>query len=80
QYLVGVGQDQGSIDAPPQFAKAYATYDASINYDVTENLTVFVEGVNLSNETEEIFGRYQAQFLRASQYGTRYAIGARYSF
>ena len=80
QYLVGVGQEQGSAEAPPQFAKAYASYDASINYDVTENLTVFIEGVNLSNETEEIFGRYEEQFLRASQYGTRYAVGARYSF
>lgn len=80
EYLVGIGQDAGTGDNPPQFAKEFATLDASINYDVTEHFTVFVEGVNLTNETEEIFGRYREQFLRASQYGSRYAVGARYSF
>jgi len=79
-YLVGLGQDQGSAESPPQFAKEYATVDASVNYDVTENFTVFLEGVNLTNETEEIYGRYEEQFLRASQYGSRYALGARYTF
>ncbi len=79
-YLIGVGQDQGSAEAPPQFAKEYSSVDASINYDITEQFTVFIEGVNLTNSTEEVYGRYEEQFLRASQYGTRYAIGARYSF
>lgn len=80
QYLIGVGQDQGSNDAPPQFAKEFGQIDMSVNYDVNENLTVFVEGVNLNNETEESFGRYEAQFLSARQYGTRYTLGVRYSF
>ena len=80
QYLIGVGQDQGSNDAPPQFAKEFGQIDMSVNYDVNENLTVFVEGVNLNNETEESFGRYEEQFLSARQYGTRYTLGVRYSF
>ncbi len=79
-YLIGVGQDQGSAEGPPQFAKEYASVDASINYDITEQFTVFLEGVNLTNETEETYGRYEEQFLSASQYGTRYALGARYTF
>lgn len=79
-YLIGVGQSQGSSDAPPQFAKQYAQWDLSINYDVTEQLTVFFEGINLTNETEQGYGRYEAQFLFARQYGTRYALGARYRF
>jgi len=79
-YLIGIGQDQGSSEAPPQFAKAYTSVDASINYDITEQITVFLEGVNLTNSTEEVYGRYEAQFLRASQYGARYALGARFTF
>ncbi len=79
-YLIGVGQDQGSSEAPPQFSKEYTSVDASINYDITEQFTVFLEGVNLTNSTEEVYGRYEEQFLRASQYGTRYALGARYAF
>lgn len=80
QYLIGVGQDQGSNDAPPQFAKEFGQLDMSVNYDINDNLTVFVEGVNLNNETEEVFGRYEEQFLSARQYGTRYTLGVRYSF
>ncbi|MBQ4833805.1 TonB-dependent receptor [Pseudoalteromonas sp. MMG010] len=79
-YLIGVGQAQGSADAPPQFAKAFGQWDMSVNYDVNDNVTVFFEGINLNNETEEHYGRYEEQFLQANQYGPRYAIGARYSF
>lgn len=79
-YLIGVGQAQGSAEAPPQFGAEYAQTDLSVNYDINDNLTVFFEGLNLTNETEEGFGRYQEQFLFARQYGTRYNLGARYSF
>ncbi|RUO55550.1 TonB-dependent receptor [Pseudidiomarina homiensis] len=79
-YLIGVGQAQGSADAPPQFAKSYGQWDMSINYDVTDKFTVFLEGINLTNETEEGYGRYEEQFLFARQYGPRYVFGARYSF
>ncbi len=79
-YLIGVGQSQGSSDAPPQFAKAYGQWDVSVNYAWTEQLTVFIEGVNLNNETEQGYGRYEEQFLFARQYGPRYTLGMRYNF
>ncbi len=79
-YLIGVGQSQGSSDAPPQFAKAYGQWDMSLNYSVTEQLNLFFEGVNLNNETEQGYGRYEEQFLFARQYGPRYTLGVRYSF
>ncbi|HAD47393.1 MAG TPA: TonB-dependent receptor, partial [Idiomarina sp.] len=79
-YLLGVGQAQGSSDAPPQFARSFGQWDLSVNYDVNDKLTVFFEGINLNNETEEGYGRYEEQFLFARQYGPRYAVGARYSF
>ncbi|ABL99604.1 TonB-dependent receptor [Shewanella amazonensis SB2B] len=79
-YLIGVGQSQGSADAPPQFAKTFGQLDASINYDVNEHLTVFFEGINLNNETEEGYGRFEEQFLFARQYGSRYSLGARVRF
>jgi TonB-dependent receptor len=79
-YLIGVGQAQGSAEAPPQFGKEYAQTDISVNYDVTEELTVFFEGINITNETEQGYGRYEEQFLFARQYGPRYTLGARYTF
>lgn len=78
--LIGVGQSQGSSDNPPQYAKEYAQWDASVNYDIDEQFTVFFEGLNLTNETEQHYGRYEAQFLQANQYGPRYTVGIRYSF
>ncbi|MGJ8679704.1 TonB-dependent receptor [Paraglaciecola sp.] len=80
EYLIGVGQSQGSSDNPPQFAKAFGQWDVSVNYDVDENFTIFFDGINLNNETEQGFGRYKEQFLFARQYGPRYILGARYSF
>jgi hypothetical protein len=47
---------------------------------VNDTVTVFFEGLNLNNETEQGFGRYEEQFLFARQYGPRYVLGARYSF
>ncbi|MCC5854064.1 MAG: TonB-dependent receptor [Idiomarina sp.] len=79
-YLIGVGQAQGSADAPPQYAKAYGQWDLSVNYNVTDNLTVSFEGINLTNSTEQGYGRYREQFLFARQYGPRYSLGLRYSF
>ncbi|MCU4677543.1 TonB-dependent receptor [Catenovulum sp. 2E275] len=79
-YLIGQGQSQGSSEAPPQFAKAFGQWDLSINYDIDENFTVFFDGLNINNETEQGYGRFEEQFLFARQYGPRYTVGARYSF
>ena len=80
QYLVGMGQAQGSEDNPATQFDTYGQVDASVNYDVNENLTVFLEGVNINDETERGFGRFEEQFLFARQYGPRYTLGARYTF
>jgi hypothetical protein len=36
--------------------------------------------MNITNETEQGYGRYAEQFLYARQYGPRYTLGARYTF
>ncbi|MEG3767849.1 TonB-dependent receptor [Alteromonas sp. 14N.309.X.WAT.G.H12] len=79
-YVVGMGQAQGSSDNPATQADSYGQWDASINYALNDNFTVFVEGVNINNETERGYGRFKEQFLYARQYGPRYTVGARYTF
>ena len=80
-YLVGLGHAQGSTsDQPPTYAKAFGQLDVSINYDVTDQLTVFFDGVNLNDETEQGYARWESQFRYARQYGPRYSLGMRYSF
>ena len=51
--LIGVGQSQGSSDNPPQYAKEFGQIDASINYDIGENFNVFLDAINLNDETEQ---------------------------
>ena len=79
EFLIGIGQSAGTADAPPQFGAEYGQWDMSVNYDVNQELTVFFEAVNLTNETEQGFGRYKEQFLFANQYGPRYVVGFRYT-
>ena len=54
--------------------------DCIFTYRRHEKVTVFFDGINLNNATEEGYGRYEEQFLFANQYGPRYSIGARYTF
>lgn len=64
----------------PTFVEDYAQIDVSVSYEFNENLTVFVEGLNLSDETQRLHGRYKEQLLSAQQFGPRYNVGMRYSF
>ncbi len=76
EYLAGQGQPDTN-DAPPIYVEEFLQWDISVNYDVNEHVTVFFEGVNLTNETERSFGRFERQFLSAAQYAPRYTLGFR---
>ena len=52
----------------------------NLNYSLSEDMTLFFEGININNETEQTFGRYERQFLNANQYGRRFALGVRAIF
>jgi hypothetical protein len=45
-----------------------------------DNLTLFAEGINVTDEIQRIHGRTENEVLFATQAGPRYLIGARYSF
>jgi iron complex outermembrane receptor protein len=79
KYFLGFGHTHGPADNPPKFFQEFGQWDVSVNYDIDDNLTVFFEGINLNNETEQGYGRFESQFMFARQYGTRYILGARYT-
>ena len=64
----------------PNYTEAYGQVDLSVSYAVTEKLSVQVEAINLTNETQRIHGRTKEEVLYATQSGPRYMIGARYKF
>lgn len=75
EYLTGF-----DAASSPTFNENYSQIDANVSYNVNDNLNVFLEALNITEETQRVYSRYSDQFLRGNQYGARYNIGARYTF
>lgn len=81
-YLDHFGQQQntGAFGTEPTFVDSATELDFSTSYDFTNNLSVFFEGLNLTDETFSTHGRYKEQVLDAIDTGPRLTVGARYKF
>ena len=64
----------------PLNTESYGQWDISGSYDINENFTVFFEGVNITGEEVRRHGRFQSQFVRLEDNGSRWALGVRASF
>ncbi len=62
------------------FVDSFYQIDLSASYDVSENITIFFEGINVTGEIVTKHGRFENQFLNAEDSGARYSLGARVSF
>lgn len=64
----------------PIYTESYGQWDVNFNYDWTDNLTIFAEAINITDEIQRLHGRNENQALFVTQTGPRYMIGARYGF
>lgn len=64
----------------PSYTEEYEQWDANASYAVTDQLTVFAEALNLTNETKRTHARSARQVNGVEQSGTRYQFGARFTF
>ena len=64
----------------PLYVEEYGQLDFNVNYEIKEGLQVFVEGINVTNETNRTVGRSSAYVNFATQTGSRYNLGVRYTF
>lgn len=64
----------------PRYTEAYGQVDASISYEVTDNLTVSLEGLNITNENTRQYGRHENLTFNYIEMGARYNLGVRYNF
>jgi TonB-dependent receptor len=64
----------------PVYTEAYGQYDVNVSYQVTDQLNVFAEGINVTDEIQRLHERAQNQAFYVTQTGARYMIGARYNF
>lgn len=76
-FLNGVGQGNA-----PYYTEAYGQIDMNASYELPmiEGLTVFVEGINVTESSQRQYARFENQFKHAEQWGARYNIGARFTF
>ena len=58
----------------------YYQIDASGSYDINDNISIFFEGINLTEEYVHKRGRFANQLLLVEDSGRRFAVGVRGTF
>jgi TonB-dependent receptor len=74
------GRFDGTGGPNPNYVEAYGQIDLNVGFNVTDNFSVALEAINLTDETIRVHGRNSHQALYVTQTGSRYMIGARYKF
>ncbi len=70
----------GGTGPNPFYIEAYGQFDVSASYEVKKGLTVFAEGINVTNASRRGHRRAENEAFFASPGYARYALGARFSF
>jgi len=79
KFLAGTGQNNVGA-GPPTYVDSYGQWDLNASYEFNDHLIVYTDIINLTNETNYVYGRDKLQTLFATQLGTRYNLGVRYKF
>ncbi|UZJ43985.1 TonB-dependent receptor [Marinimicrobium sp. C6131] len=64
----------------PEYTEEYSQVDLNVSYDLTDNLSLSFEGLNLTEENIRMHGRSVRQMWFLEELGARYQLGARYTF
>jgi TonB-dependent receptor len=76
-FLQSLTQSQSS---EPTFVDQYDQIDINASYAITPSVSLFVEGINITEESVIKHGRFDNQLLLAQSPGARYSLGIRASF
>ncbi len=68
------------FNGEPINTETFGQWDISASYDVNENITVFFEGINITEEELIQTGRFPNQIYDIEDNGSRYAVGVRANF
>ena len=79
QFLASSTGVSGTPDNP-LYVEEYGQLDVNASYEFTDNLSAFVEGINVLDETSRVVGRNSSYVNFATQTGSRYNVGVRYRF
>ncbi|MEO9130833.1 MAG: TonB-dependent receptor, partial [Sphingomonas sp.] len=77
KFLSGINR-QGSRN--PEFTAPFGQLDMNISYDVTPNIAVSFEGINLTKESVRTYARAKSELWYAQELDRRFMAGARFKF
>jgi len=80
EFLSGTPGSAAGGGNNPVYTERYHQLDMNVTYLVNQHLSVFVEAINLTNETMRTHGRHRYMLGAATQNGARYLFGVRYKF
>jgi TonB-dependent receptor len=75
----GVLNQIGTNSLASENKAEFGTLDLSASYDVSDNVTVFVEGINITDQAQQDFVQGD-EFRSYTDYGSTYSLGVRASF
>ncbi len=64
----------------PGYTEAHKQIDLSVTYHVTDDLSVSLEGINITGEDRREHARNSNMLIGYDDLGARYSLGARYTF
>lgn len=68
------------FNGEPINTETFGQVDVSASYDINENVTIFFEGINVTEEELRQTGRFPNQTFSIEDNGSRYALGVRATF
>ncbi|MEZ0244692.1 MAG: TonB-dependent receptor [Sphingomonas sp.] len=72
--------NRGGGDRNPVFFAPFGTLDVNFSYDITENVQITFEGINLTSESVRSYGRDETNLWFAQELKPLYMLGARFKF
>ncbi len=77
KFLSGVNADTFHS---PRFTAAHSQVDFNVSYDVTPQIAVSLEGINIFEDGLKVYGRSPNQIFFMQEGSARYLVGARFRF
>jgi iron complex outermembrane receptor protein len=65
------------LQSQPEMVVDYGQIDFSASFDITSNIELFVEGVNITNQKKRVFSIYKERLLDYAESGARFSLGIR---
>ena len=72
--------NRGAENRNPVFVDAFGTFDVNISYDLTPQIAISVEAINVLSEPVRTYGRDEKQLFFAQELKPRVLVGVRYRF